>query len=91
MDRNSQNQTNSKSFKTKWGFPHEFFIYKLVLWPCGLWPLQRQNIASTIRLLLATLTHVKIYCLITNCIHVIQGMYFLITDIHHNHDCRRNI
>ncbi|NP_001164391.1 odorant receptor 41 [Nasonia vitripennis] len=43
----------SRSSKTKGGFSYEFRIYKIITWPAGLWPLERDNIFNVLRFLLA--------------------------------------
>lgn len=45
----------------KSSFSYEFLIYKIILWPCGIWPLEKENYFKVIRYLTATLSQVNHY------------------------------
>lgn len=58
MLKNVFTQDSGRIARLKSGFSYEFGIHKMVLWPCGLWPLENQNMYNTIHYLLAILSQV---------------------------------
>lgn len=43
------------------GTSYELTIYKIIMWPLGIWPLNRGELFSDIRLFLAAITQVSGY------------------------------
>ncbi|OXU24777.1 hypothetical protein TSAR_009598 [Trichomalopsis sarcophagae] len=58
----------SMSTKTKGGFSYEFRIYKIITWPAGLWPLERDNIFNVLRFLLATSS--QMFIVVTSLVEI---------------------
>lgn len=57
--KNALNQHCVQLTRTKSGFFYEFQIHKIILWPCGLWPLEEKSVSNTIRYLLAISSQVR--------------------------------
>lgn len=57
--RKVQAQVGLQTAGLRSDFLYEFGIYKIVLWPCGLWPLEKDTIFNAIRYLLAASTQVR--------------------------------